>query len=263
MFLCLRVMCCCFWLNLCWPLAIVFDRFPASSPVSAQEFGYGVLTNQSWTKGLIQESSQKVKDGQGFDLGISTPLRKADPSTRPHCCGSAFFLQRPPGHSSDIDLCRAKIFKSDTTAWEAWNCRERLQSKVPAIIYTYIYIIISIMYNHKDMLIQKIMINLLCILFISCLFSPAATWTISMWQPHPLASRTFIRHRGLCLTNAPRGALPGDLGTGFPKTLHEQFARNAEVHCNWSSLSMSKSSLFKGSSGLAIFARLNLLMQSL
>ena len=140
MFLCLRVMCCCFWLNLCWPLAIVFDRFPASSPVSAQEFGYGVLTNQSWTKGLIQESSQKVKDGQGFDLGISTPLRKADPSTRPHCCGSAFFLQRPPGHSSDIDLCRAKIFKSDTTAWEAWNCRERLQSKVPAIIYTYIYI---------------------------------------------------------------------------------------------------------------------------
>ena len=130
-------------------------------------------------------------------------------------------------------------------------------------IYVYIYIIISIMYNHKDMLIQKIMINLWCILFISCLFSPAATWTISMWQPHPLASRTFIRHRGLCLTNAPRGALPGDLGTGFPKTLHEQFARNAEVHCNWSSLSMSKSSLFKGSSGLAIFARLNLLMQSL
>ena len=102
------------------------------------------------------------------------------------------------------------------------------------------------MYNHKNMLIQKNMINLLCIFFISCLFSPAATWTISMWQPHPLASRTFIRHRGLCLTNAPRGALPGDLGTGFPKTLHEQFARNAEVHCNWSSLSMSKSSLFKG-----------------
>ena len=93
MFLCLRVMCCCFWLNLCWPLAIVFDRFPASSPVSAQEFGYGVLTNQSWTKGLIQESSQKVKDGQGFDLGISTPLRKADPSTRPHCCGSTFFFK--------------------------------------------------------------------------------------------------------------------------------------------------------------------------
>ena len=264
MFLCLRVMCCCFWLNLCWPLAIVFDRFPASSPVSAQEFGYGVLTNQSWTKGLIQESSQKVKDGQGFDLGISTPLRKADPSTRPHCCGSAFFSSK----ASRSFIRHRPLQGENLQVW--YNClgSVKLPRKAPIqspcnYIYVYIYIIISIMYNHKDMLIQKIMINLLCILFISCLFSPAATWTISMWQPHPLASRTFIRHRGLCLTNAPRGALPGDLGTGFPKTLHEQFARNAEVHCNWSSLSMSKSSLFKGSSGLAIFARLNLLMQSL